>query len=165
MIPNTDPGKCVISSSSDPLPEARTLFMVDGWRNQLCRCSDCTKKYEDDKVSYLLNPEDTVHHYEEKSKEIKGESSQDGIKGVLAIPKYYLPGSQYEDGMKALSEMERTKQVEAIQQYNSMKSNLMEYLQKFKDSGKVVRQEDIQEFFEQMKSRKKQRVEIPKFCK
>ncbi len=41
----------------------------------------------------------------------------------------------------------------------------MEYLKKFAESKKVVRQEDIQEFFQQMQSRKRQRVEIPKFCK
>ena len=67
--------------------------------------------------------------------------------------------------MEALSNMERVKQVEAIQSYNSMKSNLMEYLQKFAQNGKVVRKEDIQEFFEQMKSNKRPRIEIPENCR
>lgn len=67
--------------------------------------------------------------------------------------------------MKALSEMDRVKQVEAIQSYNSMKSNLMDYLKKFAENGKVVRQEDIQEFFSGLKSSKRPRVEIPKFCR
>ena len=61
--------------------------------------------------------------------------------------------------------MDRVKQVEAIQGYNSMKSNLMEYLQKFAQNGKVVRKEDIQEFFEQMKSNKRPRIEIPENCR
>ena len=39
--------------------------------------------------------------------------------------------------MKALSEMERTQQVEAISSYNSMKSDLMEYLKTFAQEGKV----------------------------
>ena len=67
--------------------------------------------------------------------------------------------------MEALSSMDRVKQVEAIQSYNSMKSNLMEYLQKFAQNGKVVRKEDIQEFFEQMKSNKRPRIEIPENCR
>ena len=74
-------------------------------------------------------------------------------------------GSQYEEGMKALSEMDRVKQVEAIQGYNTMKSNLMEYLKKFAENGKVVREEDIQEFFQQMSANKRQKVEMPKFCR
>ena len=49
-----------------------------------------------------------------------------------------ISGSQYENGMKALSEMERTQQVEAIQSYNSMKSDLMEYLKTFAQEGKVA---------------------------
>ena len=49
-----------------------------------------------------------------------------------------VSGSQYENGMKALSEMERTQQVEAIQSYNSMKSDLMEYLKTFVQEGKVA---------------------------
>ena len=66
--------------------------------------------------------------------------------------------------MEELSKMDRVKQVEAIHGYNSMKSNLMEYLKKFAENGKVVRQEDIQEFFEQMKSNKRPRTVIPENC-
>ena len=82
-----------------------------------------------------------------------------------ALNKFLFSGTQYEKGMEALSSMDRVKQMEAIQGYNSMKSNLMEYLKKFAENGKVVRQEDIQEFFQQMQAAKRPRVEIPKFCK
>lgn len=83
----------------------------------------------------------------------------------LAQTNSSFSGTQYEKGMEALSSMDRVKQMEAIQGYNSMKSNLMEYLKKFAQNGKVVRQEDIQEFFQQMQAAKRPRVEIPKFCK
>ena len=46
-------------------------------------------------------------------------------------------------------------QVEAIHSYNTMKDNLMEYLAKFANSKKVVREEDIKEFFDGMKKNKK----------
>ncbi len=69
--------------------------------------------------------------------------------------------------MKALSEMDRTQQVEAMQSYNSMKSDLMEYFKTFAEEGRVVNKEDIQKFFAaKMRSDKgKHRTEIPKFCK
>ena len=51
--------------------------------------------------------------------------------------------------------MEFQFQVEAIHSYNAMKDNLMEYLAKFANSKKVVREEDIKEFFEGMKKTKK----------
>ena len=121
------------------------LFMLQGWREELCKCSDCTKMYQENRLDFLLDPEDTVHYYEKKAETEKG--------------------SQYEEGMKALSEMDRTKQIEAIHGYNSMKSSLMEYLKKFADNGKVVRQEDIQEFFQQIAGNKRRKVSIPDNCK
>jgi E3 ubiquitin-protein ligase UBR7 len=69
--------------------------------------------------------------------------------------------------MEALGQMDRVKQVEAIQSYNNMKDNLMEYLAKFANSNKVVREEDIKTFFEEMKSNKRRRIEgaPPSNCK
>ena len=122
-----------------------SLFMMQGWRDQLCNCSNCSKMYQELSLDFLIDPEDTVHYYENKSADIKT--------------------SQYEDGMKALSDMDRTKQIEAIHGYNTMKSNLMEYLKKFAENKKVVREEDIQEFFQQMSASKKMRMNIPDNCK
>jgi E3 ubiquitin-protein ligase UBR7 len=51
-------------------------------------------------------------------------------------------------------------------EYNNMKIQLKEYLQKFAENKKVVREEDIREFFSGMEARKKQRVDVqmPYFC-
>jgi E3 ubiquitin-protein ligase UBR7 len=51
-------------------------------------------------------------------------------------------------------------------EYNNMKIQLSEYLQKFVENKKVVREEDIREFFSGMEARKKQRadVQMPYFC-
>ncbi|GLH09794.1 Putative E3 ubiquitin-protein ligase UBR7 [Gryllus bimaculatus] len=103
--------------------------------------------YESNGLSFLLDEQDTVQAYEEKGK-ANGET-------------------QYERGMKALSSMDRVQSIEAIKGYNDMKSQLMEYLQKFAESKKVVREEDIKEFFNGMNARKKQRmdVNVPYFCR
>ena len=55
--------------------------------------------------------------------------------------------------------------MEAISGYNEMKESLKTFLKKFADEGRVVTQEDIQEFFRNMKSAKRQKLEIPKFCR
>ena len=140
-----DDSKClrVVPASQ---PEARSLFLMSNWRKKLCKCEECLKLYENENLTFLIDEEDTVHFYESQAKD---------------------EGSNFEKGMEALSKVDRVKQVEAIQGYNAMKSNLMEYLKKFAENGKVVRQEDIQEFFQNMQAtaRKRQRVEIPKFCK
>jgi len=121
------------------------LFLPTGWRDQLCRCDDCTRIYEEKHLEFLLDSEDTVHFYESQS------CSEEG--------------TQYEEGMKALSSMDRVQQMEAIQSYNEMKESLMIFLKKFAEEGKVVTQEDIGEFFKTFNSAKRRRVEIPKFCR
>ena len=98
------------------------------------------KLYTDLKVTFLTDETDTVHYYESQAKTEKKDTM--------------------EHGMEALSRMDRIKQVEAIHSYNNMKQNLMEYLSKFADNKRVVRAEDITEFFETMKN-KKMRLDGP----
>jgi len=145
--PDKDDVKPSVDENASSKTHRPALFMIGEWRKQLCRCPECDKMYSDSGVDFLPKVEDTVHFYEAKAKE-NGEGS-----------------SQYEEGMKALSEMDRVKQVEAIQGYNTMKSNLMDYLKKFAENGKVVRQEDIQEFFQQMSSKKRPRLDMSWDCR
>lgn len=125
------------------------LFWPDNWRQFLCTCADCMALYEAQNVGYLTDMQDTVHFYEEKGKAKALENSE----------------SQYEQGMKALSSLDRVKQVEVVSEYNAMKDQLKEYLQKFADNKKIVREEDIREFFSTMAARKKQKVDMPYFCR
>jgi len=126
-------------ASSSP-SDACSLFLPLSWRQELCLCQDCLQLYKQQGIQFIASMEDTVQHYESQGAERPG---------------------MIEKGMEALGQMDRVKQVEAIQSYNNMKENLMEYLSKFRDTNKVVREEDIREFFEQMKSNKKRRFEGP----
>ncbi|KAK6636047.1 hypothetical protein RUM43_009699 [Polyplax serrata] len=136
--------KCCLKSSSIEDGVGST-FWPDGWRKYLCKCDECMKLYENENITFLLSECDTVQFYENKNKEIAKET-------------------QYEQGLKALSSLDRVKQVEAIEGYNEMKAELMGYLQKFAENRKVVREEDIREFFSQMQARKKHKVEVPYYC-
>jgi len=131
----TNVKKCLLKSRPDG--KEGTMFLSENWRDQLCRCEECLSMYKQLDVAFIIDPVDTVHHYEAQARESKG---------------------QFEQGMEALSQMDRIKQVEAIHSYNSMKEDLMQYLGKFAENGKVVREEDIREFFEKMKSNKKPRL-------
>jgi len=128
----------------DSMPKTKTLFLTGNWRQQLCKCDECLKLYQQENIAFLTDEEDTVHHYESQAKN---------------------EGTQYEKGMEALSAMDRVKQVEAIHGYNSMKANLMEHLKKFAENKKVVSKEDIQEFFQQLQANKRPRSEMPFYFK
>ncbi|XP_076331777.1 putative E3 ubiquitin-protein ligase UBR7 [Tachypleus tridentatus] len=131
------------------LPPVGPTFWTDGWRKKLCKCTECMKLYLKSKCLFVLDEEDTVHFYEEHGRSCSGIESQ------------------YDKGLSVLQNMDRVHQVEAIYEYNAMKSELKDYLKKFADSRKVVREEDIREFFSQMQARKRRRVDchVPEFCR
>ncbi|KAG8236039.1 hypothetical protein J437_LFUL015417 [Ladona fulva] len=122
-------------------------YWTQNWRKSLCTCPKCKDLYEVEKVSFLLDKDDPVQVYEEEGK------AKDSA-------------SQYEEGLRALSSLGHVQKVDAIQEYNMMQTHLKNYLKKFAESKKVVREEDIREFFSEMESRKKQRadVHVPHFC-
>lgn len=53
----------------------------------------------------------------------------------------------------------------SLVEYNNMKERLMQYLQKFAENKKVVREEDIKEFFSGMESKKRPRIIVPTYCR
>ncbi|XP_076686191.1 putative E3 ubiquitin-protein ligase UBR7 [Andrena cerasifolii] len=124
----------------------KSCFWLEGWRSALCACDACKKLYQERNITFLLDPTDSVHAYEEAGKITSQES-------------------RYEKGMKALASLGRVEQLTAIEEYNNMKEQLKQYLQKFAENKKVVREEDIKEFFLEMESKKRPKVVIPTYCR
>lgn len=123
-----------------------SCFWTEGWRAALCTCEECKSLYNANNIAFLLDPKDSVQAYEEAGKMNKQES-------------------QYEKGMKALASMGHVQKLTAIEEYNNMKERLMQYLQKFAENKKVVREEDIKEFFSEMESKKRPKVTVPTYCR
>ncbi|XP_014236038.1 putative E3 ubiquitin-protein ligase UBR7 [Trichogramma pretiosum] len=128
----------------EPSSKEGSCFWVGGWRHKLCKCLNCKKLYNDEGVSYLIDPLDSVESYEEAGKA-------------------KLKESQYEKGMKALSSLNHVQQVNAIEGFNEMKDSLKQYLKKFAETKKVVREEDIKEFFSEMIAQKRRKTEVSTF--
>lgn len=124
-----------------------TKFYPDiNWRQQLCTCVTCLKTYEDEKVLFLIDPQDSLQIYEEKgtAQALEEERTQEE---------------------KLLNSLDRVPLMETIAAYQELKGELAEFLKKFAENKKVVREEDVKEFFEDMKARKRRRTEIPYFCR
>ncbi|CAA3006454.1 E3 ubiquitin- ligase UBR7 [Olea europaea subsp. europaea] len=116
------------------------IFWTDcSWRSRLCRCADCMQMYKAKECEYLLDEKDTVQYYEAQGRAIVRETP-------------------FERGMTALNKMNRTAVVEALHGYDELKADLSTYLRKFAESKKVVREEDIHDFFAQLKSKKRPRL-------
>ncbi|XP_015585844.1 putative E3 ubiquitin-protein ligase UBR7 [Cephus cinctus] len=139
------PEGCTMPQTNPPHSESG-CFWTEGWRSSLCTCDKCKVMYKENELEFLLDPMDSVQAYEEAGKDNKRES-------------------QYERGMKALASLDHVQQLTAIEEYNNMKERLKQYLQKFAENKKVVREEDIKEFFSEMESKKRPKVVIPTFCR
>lgn len=116
------------------------------WRSKLCRCQRCLDMYKVKECEFLLDEKDTVQYYEAQGKAMAKEGQ-----------------SPMERGMSALNRMNRTAVVEALHGYDELKADLSKYLRKFADTKKVVREEDIHEFFHQLKSKKKQKLDYSEY--
>lgn len=127
--------KCVKPRGGKIIFEGATFWPSD-FRQKLCTCSKCLEMYKDLCVLYLTDPDDTVTAYETLGKE-----KLDGI-------------SQYEQGMQALSSLDRIQQINAMTEYNNMKDKLLDYLKNFKEKKVIVKEEDIKAFFAAMKPKR-----------
>lgn len=123
--------------------EKGPMFWSDcGWRAELCKCPKCMEMYEAKKCLYLIDEKDTVQYYEAQGKALAKNGE-----------------TPLERGMSALNRMNRAAVVEALHGYDELKADLSEYLRKFADTKKVVREEDIHEFFQQLRSKKRPRLD------
>ncbi|XP_064083816.1 putative E3 ubiquitin-protein ligase UBR7 [Macrobrachium nipponense] len=147
--PKIDVSGCkLLSIPKQNIPGA--VFLPEHWRKQLCTCDDCKIKYKNEGIMYLLDEEDTVAFYEESGK-TRDRSHTAPVQREL----------------EALSSLDRVTRTEMVHEYNTLSSSLREYLRKFAENKKVVRDEDIKEFFSQLAANKKQRPgpRVQQFCK
>ncbi|KFQ44956.1 Putative E3 ubiquitin-protein ligase UBR7, partial [Nestor notabilis] len=121
------------------LKKDTATFWPLNWRSKLCTCEDCLKMYSELEVQFLTDECDTVLAYENKGTSDQETERRDPL-------------------MDTLNSMNRVQQVELICEYNDLKTELTDYLRRFADEGTVVKREDIQHFFEEFQSRKRQRT-------
>ncbi|NWS72535.1 MLO2 protein, partial [Crotophaga sulcirostris] len=122
------------------LKKDTATFWPSNWRSKLCTCEECLKMYSELEVQFLTDECDTVLAYENKGTSDQETERRDPL-------------------MDTLNSMNRVQQVELICEYNDLKTELIDYLRRFADEGTVVKREDIHHFFEEFRSRKRQRTD------
>ncbi|MCL4119189.1 UNVERIFIED_CONTAM: hypothetical protein GTU68_026124 [Idotea baltica] len=133
----TAEGACKLKEVAEQTVPTGSLFFAEGWRKDMCTCSDCKKLYERLGVSFLTDPEDTVAFYESEGR-----------------------------AKRQASRLDRITRTEVVHEYNNLSTSLREYLRKFAENGKVVKDDDIREFFSELSANKKQKKDgMQYFCK
>jgi len=144
------PDKSEDSESFSSSSSSSASFFAEGWRSTLCSCSDCKHLYEENKVAFLTQEDDSVGAYE-----AAGAAANGG-----------LTGEEEEEAALGsfLGDMDRFQQGELLAGYNDMKTALNDFLRRFAEEGKVVTAEDIRTFFQGMEAKKKAKGPAQYFC-
>ncbi|KAG0608045.1 hypothetical protein M758_8G073600 [Ceratodon purpureus] len=124
-------------SSNAIIQPEQPLFLVKSWRGQLCRCPNCLRMYEEKRLGFLLDSDDTLQSYEASAKR-KREESRAQVDGL--------------DLMKGLGHVQ---QIELLHGFNDMTSQLKTFLAPFGESGRTVTSADIHDFFATLNQKKR----------
>jgi hypothetical protein len=126
--------------------ECKTCFFLNGWRDGLCRCQSCLNMYTSNGCGFLVNSDDTIDYYEKRGKE------QDKTDRSTEEDENRLLSDE-------LSKLNRVSQVEFLSNLNEFKQELKDFLADFASNGKVVKRENILEFFDDLNQRKRQKLD------
>lgn len=129
-VSSTSQDDCILPTDKSGYVDG-AMFLPSNWRDLICKCMTCKQMYEDKSLSFLLDPDDSQRLYEEK-----------GIKNTEHA---------MEASLQNLSATNRVAFVETIHEFKNMTEKLKQFLAPFMESKKVVTQDDINRFFEEMK--------------
>ncbi|EPB89142.1 hypothetical protein HMPREF1544_04009 [Mucor circinelloides 1006PhL] len=110
------------------------IFLQDDWRQGLCKCVQCMEDYKAHQVEYLLEEETTV----------EPENDEDAGKSLLEV------------GMEQLQRMDRVQAIESVRAFQTLASDLKQFFGTFKEEGKIVTKEDVQEYFDAKRRERQQ---------
>ncbi|EQC39148.1 hypothetical protein SDRG_03354 [Saprolegnia diclina VS20] len=126
--------------TTTPTTTSGPTFWQDGWRQRLCRCEACVRRYEDAKVAFLLDENDPLSTYEANAKAAGEDLITAGKKALVA-------------------KLSHTQQIEMAMGVAHMTSSLKDFLSDFAQSDRAVKAEDIHAFFETLQQNKRQKRE------
>ncbi|KAJ5155085.1 Zinc finger N-recognin metazoa [Penicillium coprophilum] len=116
--------------------ESFSLFALDGFHDQLCRCTECFPK---------LVPHPQLREEEDTYEPPMSDDGQ--ANGAASVG----TGSIYDRGEAALNNMDRVRAIEGAMAYNHLRDKLKVFLQPFAESGQAVSAEDIKGYFEALR--------------
>ncbi|KAJ5428900.1 Zinc finger N-recognin metazoa [Penicillium cf. griseofulvum] len=116
--------------------ESFSLFGLDDFHGQLCRCAECFPK---------LVPHPQLREEEDTYEPPMSDDGQ--ANGAASVG----TGSIYDRGEAALNNMDRVRAIEGAMAYNHLRDKLKVFLQPFAESGQAVSAEDIKGYFEALR--------------
>ncbi|XP_028293141.1 putative E3 ubiquitin-protein ligase UBR7 [Gouania willdenowi] len=118
-------------------PRLGAVFWPYSWRSELCTCTACKRAYVAAEVQFLLDQSDTMLAYEQKS--------------------FSEPFGQH-PLMALTSSMNHIQQLEVIYGFNELTTSIDVFFERCAAEGKTITVEAVNEFFEELRDRKRRRT-------
>ncbi|KAI9221032.1 hypothetical protein BC828DRAFT_382124 [Blastocladiella britannica] len=132
--PTDDTGNSMPDRKRARLDTAATawLFLPEDWRDHVCRCTECTQRAATS-LPWLHAPESVW----------TPEDDPDAGKSL------------YDAGIEMLHRVDRVAAIEGMHAMDTLAASLKDHLRAFAEAGKTVGEQDITDFFEALKQKKR----------
>lgn len=130
---------CLLSLGSvneSDLHQKYDVFCNDKFNTIFCKCNRCKEMYKKLNIDFLIEDDLTYEPEEDDD----------------------LDGTLFERGVKVLNHASRVPLIECISGYNKLKDKLTDYFKEFAEQKKVVTDEDIKYFFDNLQYQKKKNI-------
>ena len=121
-----------------PVLPGKPMFLSKNWRLALCKCNNCLEFYEQKKIAFLLDKEDSIAEYEQMAKQKREEKLQQQEGAELSF----------------FNKLGHVEKVEILKGIEEMKDGLRAFLESA-DSSKPITAADVHQFFDDIKNKRR----------
>ncbi|KAI9096014.1 hypothetical protein K1719_026161 [Acacia pycnantha] len=125
-------------ADAPPSTDSKPMFLTKNWRDALCKCEKCLEYYNQKKIAFLADKEDSIVEYEKMGKQKREEKLQQQEGAELSF----------------FNKLGHVEKVEILKGIEEMKDGLRAFLDSA-DSSKPVTADDIHEFFDDIKNKRR----------
>ncbi|XP_050269010.1 uncharacterized protein LOC126713319 isoform X2 [Quercus robur] len=124
-----------------PALDSKPLFLSKNWRDVLCRCEKCIVLYNQKRIAFLLDKEDSIAEYEQMATQKRKEKLQQQEGAELSL----------------FNKLGHIEKMEILSGIADMKDEIRTFLESF-DSSKPITADDVHQVFDNL-AKKRRRVE------
>ncbi|XP_061374124.1 uncharacterized protein LOC133316398 [Gastrolobium bilobum] len=133
--------KCLLGvniGAASPVLHGKPMFLPKNWRDSLCKCNNCLEFYNQKRIVFLLDKEDSIVEYEKMAKQKREEKLQ----------------QQEGAELNFFNKLGHVEKVEILKGIEEMKDGLRAFLESA-DSSKPITAADVHQFFDDIKNKRR----------
>ena len=124
--------------AASPVIHSKPMFLSKSWRHALCKCNNCSEYYNQKRIAFLPDKEDSIVEYEKMAKQKREEKLQEQEGAELNF----------------FNKLGHVEKVEILKGIEDMKDGLRSFLESA-DSSKPITVADVHQFFDDIKNKRR----------